>query len=356
MEHSPDVGGPAPSRARGWAARSVLVVDDEPGVRELLSRWLVQGGYEVSSACDAVEAISLMDRSPSAVALCDIRMPGHDGLWLADRIRRGYPDTAVIMATGIQDVGPAVESLRCGVVDYLTKPLDRFRVREAVCRGMQYHRSACESRRWRDALEADLRARQRRLAEAIAALPIESDEGVDALLSMLTINQRPAYEHAYRVAALAVSVARAVGLSEPEVTVVEQGALLHDLGKLALPDALLGKPAPLTSDERALVQLHPALGSDLIGRIPYLAAAAAVVRDAHERPDGLGFPLGSRGDDVWIGARIVAVADAYDTMTRPRVFRDAISEAEAVDEIERGSGTQFDPRAVEAFRTVLAGW
>jgi HD-GYP domain-containing protein (c-di-GMP phosphodiesterase class II) len=152
---------------------------------------------------------------------------------------------------------------------------------------------------------------------------------------------------------MAVSVARAMGLAEPAVAVVEQGALLHDIGELALPDALLRKPAPLTPDERALVQLHPSLGSDLIARVPYLAAAAAVVRDAHERPDGLGFPRGSRGADVWIGARIVAVADAFDTMTRPRVFRDAISEAEARDEIERCSGTQFDPRAAAAFLTTI---
>jgi putative nucleotidyltransferase with HDIG domain len=345
--------GPDVSAMGRWSGGTVLVVDDEAGVRDLMRRWLADGGYEVASAADADQALGLMERVPTAVALCDIRMPGHDGLWLADRIRRGYPDTAVIMATGVQDVAHAVESLRCGVVDYLTKPFGRDRLREAVGRGVEWHRTACDRRRWRESLAQELRAEHARLGEAISALPIESDEAVDALLSMLTINQRAAYEHAYRVAAMAVSMARAMGLDAAEITIVERGALLHDLGKLALPEALLRKPAPLTRDEQDLVRLHPSLGSDLVERVPYLAPAAAVVRDAHERLDGRGFPRGSRDDEVWLGARIVAVADAFDTMTRPRVFRDALGEVQALEEIERCSGTQFDPRVVEAFKATI---
>jgi putative nucleotidyltransferase with HDIG domain len=333
----------------------VLVVDDESGVRDLLSRWLQAGGYDVAAVEGAEAALEAMGRVTAGVALCDIRMPGHDGLWLAGRLRHEYPETAVIMATGVQDVAPAVESLRCGVVDYLTKPFGRDRLKEAIGRGVEWHRTACDTRRWREALARDLRAKHARLGQAIAALPIESDDAVDALLAMLTINQRSAYEHAYRVAATSVSLARALGLSEPEVALVERGALLHDLGKLALPDALLRKPAPLTPDEQDVVRRHPSLGCELIARVPYLAAAAPIVRDAHERVDGLGFPHGSKGDDVWIGARIVAVADAFDTMTRPRVFRDAISEGAAFEELERCSGSQFDPRVVAALLATF-GW
>jgi putative nucleotidyltransferase with HDIG domain len=333
--------------------RTVLVVDDETGVRDLMSRWLESQGYEVFAASGADEALERMGEGPAAVALCDIRMPGHDGVWLAGRLRREYPDTAVIMATGIQDVAPAVECLRHGVVDYLTKPFGRDRLREAVLRGVEWHLTACDARRWRESLHRELQARHLRLMEAITALQIDSDEAVDALLSMLTINQRQAYEHAYRVAASSVSVARLLSLSEAEIEVVERGALLHDIGKLAMPEALLRKPAPLTPEEQDLIRRHPQLGSDLLERVPYLRPAAAVVRDAHERLDGLGFPRGSRGDDVWIGARIVTVADAFDTMIRARVFRDAISESAALAELERCTGTQFDPRVVEAFKKTL---
>jgi putative nucleotidyltransferase with HDIG domain len=335
-------------------ARSVLVVDDEHGVRDLISRWLLSGGYCVSSAASADAALGVMASAPAAVALCDIRMPGHDGLWLADRLRHLFPETAVIMATGVQDVGAAVDSLRQGVVDYLTKPFGRDRLREAVVRGLEWHRSARDSRRWRVTLERDMQDRHSRLADAIAALHIDSDEALDAMLSMLTINDRDAYAHAYRVAALSVSVARLLGLSGAEVRTIERGALLHDLGKLAMPDALLRKPAPLTVEEQTLIRKHPQLGSELVQNVPYLVEASAVVRDAHERLDGLGYPRGVHAAENWIGARIVTVADAYDTMTRPRVFRDAITPGDAILELERCSDTQFDRRIVETLKRVLA--
>jgi putative nucleotidyltransferase with HDIG domain len=332
---------------------AVLVVDDEGGVRDLMSRWLLSGGYAVSSARGADEALRLLEDSTPAVALCDIRMPGHDGLWLADRIRHEFPETAVIMATGVQDVDAAVESLRQGVVDYLTKPFGRDRLRDAVMRGVEWHRSARDSRRWREMLEYEMRTRQCRLADAISALRIDSDATLDAMLSMLTMSNRDAYAHAYRVAALSVTIARLLGVSEEDAAEIERGALLHDLGKLAMPEAVLRKPAPLTVEEQRLIRQHPRLGSELIAGQPYLAEASQIVRDAHERLDGLGYPQGLRDEDIHLGGRIVCVADAYDTMTRPRVFRDAITPPEAIDEIQRCSGTQFDPRVVDALKRTL---
>jgi putative nucleotidyltransferase with HDIG domain len=330
----------------------VLVVDDDNGVRELVGQWLESGGYRVVMAASADEALSRVHDGPPAVALCDIRMPGHDGMWLAEQIRADAPETAVIMATGVHDVGAAVLSLRQGVIDYLTKPLRRDRVREAVMRGLDWHRSACESRRWREALQGEMDTRRRRMADALAALRIEDDATLDATFSMLTLNDADAYAHAYRVAALAVSVARALHLPEEQIVAVERAALLHDLGKLAVPEAVLRKPAPLTAEEQALIRRHPVVGSELIRDIPYLAASADLVRDAHERMDGLGYPNGTHAADVALGARIIAVADAYDAMTRPRVFRDAISTSEALLELGRCAGLQFDPVVVEAFKRV----
>jgi len=333
--------------------RSVLIVDDEASVRHLMRRWLESRGYTVAVAPGADKALELMAATPTAVALCDLRMPGHDGLWLADQLRREHPDTAVIIATAVSDAGSAVERLGQGVVDYLTKPFERERLCEAVSRGVEWHRSACDSRRWRELLEDEMRARHAHLSDIIASQYVDSDEALDILLATFTAINPEAYTHAYRVAALSVTVARALNLSEPEVATVERGALLHDLGKLTMPEALLRKPAPLTVEEQRLIRLHPSIGSSLIEQVPYLTQAAAVVRDAHERVDGLGYPRGSRGDDVWLGARIVAVADAYDTMMRARVFRDAVSPAAALAELARCSGTQFDPRVVDAFTAVV---
>ena len=142
-------------------------------------------------------------------------------------------------------------------------------------------------------------------------------------------------------------------LAREDMEALERAALLHDIGKLAMPDAVLRKPAPLTLEEQDVIRQHTQIASDLIAGIPYLAAAAELVRDAHERVDGLGYPNGSPASDVAVGARIIAVADAFDTMTRPRVFRDAITEHEAVLEIARCAGTQFDAGVVMIFKKVI---
>ena len=331
---------------------SVLVVDDETGVRELMSRWLASG-FDVSTARNADEALRHVQGDPPAVALCDIRMPGHDGLWLAQQIRETSPETAVIMATGVQDVASAVTSLQSGAIDYLTKPFGRDRLRDSVMRGVEWHRAARESRRWREALERELHARRDRIIEEIASLPIDGDAALDRMLTTLTLADPAAYAHAYRVAALAISIARVMGLPPEDFPALEHAALFHDVGKLAIPDAVLRKPAPLTADEQNLVRLHPAIGADLIAGIPYVAKAVEIVRHAHERTDGLGFPRGVRGSEIPIASRIISVADAFDTMTRPRVFRDAISAREACLEVSRCAGTQFDSSVVEAFLRVI---
>ena len=332
---------------------SVLVVDDEPGVRETLARWLQAGGYEVRTASCADEALDDVRRSAPAVALCDIRMPGRDGLWLAHQIRHDAPDTAVVMASGVQDPTSVVASFRDGVIDYLTKPFGRDRLQESMLRALEWHEAARESRRWRQTLERDVDAGRQRLVAALEAAPIDSDIALDGLLVRLLDAASDAYGHAYRVAALSAGIGRALGLGEEELELIERAALLHDIGKTTMPDAVLRKPAPLTREEQDLVRQHPAIAAEAIQRFPYLAPAADLVRDAQERMDGLGYPCGIRARDAALGARIIAVADAYDTMTRSRVFRDAIDPAAAVLEVVRCAGAQFDPLVVEAFKRVL---
>jgi putative two-component system response regulator len=336
-------------------AASVLVVDDEQAVRQLMSTWLNRDGYTVVTAETAEHAVDLLEREPLAVALCDIRLPGHDGLWLADRIRRAYPETAVVMATGVLDIAPAVESLRQGVVDYLTKPFERGRLQDAVRRGVEWHTAAHQLRQSRESVDREIETRQARLVEAITALRIDSDERVDAMLALLTIENREGYAHAYRVAALTVRLARALDLSDEDVAIVGRSALLHDLGKLALPERLLRKSASLSTEDQRLLRMHPSLGSAILEKVPYLSTAAAIVRDVHERMDGLGYPAGRRGPEIPVAARIVSVAVAYDSMTRPAATPDGMSPAEAVAEIDRSSATQFDNRVVEALRGVIAG-
>lgn len=327
---------------------AVLVVDDEAGVRDLMTRWLRAIGYRVVPAASAEEALAVADTTPVAVALCDIRMPGRDGLWLAEQLRRRSPATALVMATGVQDVGSAVTSLRHGVIDYLMKPFGRDRLREAVERGFEWHRGTAAARRSREALHEEARLRREHLTQAMAAVPLESRAAIDTLLALLTVREPALLGHSRRVAALAVRAGRMLGLAPEGLDAVDVAGLVHDVIKLSLPDALLHGEGPLRPEDADLVREVPQHAHDLLVRIPALAPAAALVRDAFERWDGTGYPRGLAGADVALGSRILGVADAYDTMIHPRRFAPARSPEDARAELRRVAGTQFDPAVVDA--------
>ena len=209
-----------------------------------------------------------------------------------------------------------------------------------------------ESARWRRLLEDELRDRTRVLTRTVRGMVIESDHDVEALLDAV-LNGREAFAHAQRVRLLAMATARALDLPEDEATVLGRAALVHDIGKTALPLALMGKPAALTADELALVRNYPSIGAAILAEVPLLEAAAPLVRDAHERVDGEGFPRGVGAESVALSARILGVADAYDVMTHPRVYRDAMSCTQALFELDRCGGTQFDAFVVQAFRGII---
>jgi putative nucleotidyltransferase with HDIG domain len=156
---------------------------------------------------------------------------------------------------------------------------------------------------------------------------VDNDDALDAMLSMVMLTDRDAYAHAHRVAAVSHRLGRALGMEDADLATLRRAALLHDVGKLAVPDAILRKPAPLTTEEHAIVRRHPQIGRELAAAVPYLAEAADILGDAHERLDGRGYPRGVAADTLALGARIIAVADAFDTMTRPRVFRDPLPPA-----------------------------
>lgn len=331
----------------------VLVVDDEGLIRSVMTKWLEALGYEPRAAANADEALRLMTEKPAAVALCDITMPGHDGLWLAERLRSEYPDTAVIMVTGVQEVDATLNSLAVGVVDYLAKPFTRDQLRDSMRRGMEWHRNVVRTRQRASALELELRERLAPLADYLGRTPVTSDGALDDMLESLGID-RTTYEHSRRVSLISVNMALTLGLRSPELSDIERGALLHDVGRLSLPKTILSKPTTLTEEERAVIRLQPKLVHEILKTCPFLEPAADVVRSAYERFDGSGYPWGLKGEEIPIGARIVAVADAFDTMTHQRLHRDARALPEAIFEIQRCRDTQFDPKVVDALIKVAS--
>ena len=334
---------------------SVLVVDDDQALRRTVSAWVDSFGYEVTEAESADEALDRLNDRPADIALCDVNMASNDGVWLAWRIHEHFPRTAIIMATALRDVETAVSTLRNDVVDYLLKPFDRIRLLEALSLGRDWHAALEGAEELHSVLQDRLRSRRASLAGVLAEAQTTHEAALDGLISMLQLHERDGRGHARRVARLTLAVAEELGaVDDSDLLHLEHGALLHDIGKLDVPLAILTKSAPLDDDEWRVMRTHPQVGYDLLSRLPRFGGAAELVLSHHEAYDGSGYPRGLQGDDIPLGARILAIADSYDSMTHPHTQRPPMPPAMAMSEIERCSGTQFDPEVAEALGTVLA--
>jgi len=337
-----------------FTMHSVLVVDDDDVLRGVLSSWALSFGFEVRQAENAANALDTLAESPADVAVCDVQMPGEDGVWLASRIRERHPSTAIVMATSVRDVDVAVTSLRSDIVDYLLKPFDMTQLLEALRLGVDWHQASIASDELQESLEHRLRSRRAQVAATLAGAQENIEDALEGLISMLELHERDGREHATRVARLAAALGEELGIFGQDLLALSRGALLHDIGKIDMPAAILYKPAPLDEDEWAVMRTHPQVGYDLLKKVPSLAGAAEIVLASHEAFDGSGYPRALRGEEIPLGARILSVSDSYDSMTRPHTQRPIMLPAHAVSEIERCSGRQFDPRVVEALGTVLS--
>jgi putative nucleotidyltransferase with HDIG domain len=332
---------------------SVLVVDDDRTFRDTVGSWIAALGYELREADTVDSALASLEESAAGMALCDVNMPGRSGVWLASEIRERFPDTAIIMATAACDIDTAVASLRNQVVDYLLKPFDQERLCEALALGRDFHNAALAQEGLHHALQGRLRNRRAAVAAALAEAQRTPEDALEGLMAILQLHEHDGRGHATRVARLAVSMADDMGFTDDELTVLEHGALLHDIGKLDMPASILSKPAPLDDDEWRVMRTHPQVGYDLLRNQPRFAEAAVIVLSHHEAYDGGGYPRGLQRNRIPLPARILAVADAYDSMTHPHTQRPPMSPSLAVEEIERCSGRQFDPDCASALGVVL---
>lgn len=333
---------------------AVLVVDDEAAMRHLVTRWVEGAGHSACTAASADEALAIIGRQPPAIALCDVRMPGHDGLWLAERIRRDFPDTAVIMATAARDTDPRMAE-HTGAVDYLVKPFGRQRLQFALERGFDWHASAADRREWLGLLTLEADARREALRASVIALRCAAADTLEALLTLIGADNTDLLSHSRRVAAMALRIGAKFGLTGHELEVLNEAALLHDFGKLSVPQVILQKPAALSLDEQAIVRRHPDVGVEMLLSLGGYDAAAEVLRAAAGRFDGreCDVVVVNDAEAIRLSGRIVAVADAYDAMTRRQIYRDALPSSEATREILRCASTQFDPVVVSVFLELL---
>ena len=313
-----------------WPA-TILVADDEAAVRDLLRRVLVGAGYRVVEASTGRQAVARGELERPDLFILDIAMTDPGGVELCRAIKNDPLTrlTPVIHTTGRIDREERLRALEAGSDEFVAKPFD---VEELLIRV----RSLLRTKRMTDHLV--------------------SDEAVLVALSR-TVEARDHYteKHLYRVADGSVEVARRMGMTDREMESVRLGGLLHDLGKIAVPDGVLLKPGPLDRGEFALVRKHPEAGAEIVRPLRAFEGPEPAVLHHHEHFDGTGYPYGLRGSKIPLAARIVAVADSFDAMTTDRPYRAAMAPAVAFQILEDGRGEQWDPDVVDTFLAAYAG-
>lgn len=331
---------------------SILIVDDDSPVRLFIRSALERWGYQVQLASSGNKAKTMIDRNVFDLILTDVMMQDGDGLTLLDWVGEKQPGLPVVMVSAASDIQIAVESMHRGACDYLVKPFDHQKLFETVRRALQKRLEISESRAYQRTLKQELRIRTDMLRWAVDDLQRTHNLMLLALSDALDLRDSETEGHSRRVTGYSITLARALKLTPAEIKVLAQGALLHDVGKIAVPDAILRKPSKLSTKEQEIMRTHCARGYEMLCRIPFLSEASEIVRAHHERFDGSGYPRGLSGNTISIGARIFAVADTLDAITSDRSYKRARTFEEAREDIQSCSGGQFDPEVVKAFMEI----
>lgn len=313
----------------------ILVADDESMVSESF-RIALKDNYNVLMASSGKECLEIVKQAPPNLLILDIRLPDMDGIEVLEEIRKFNPSLPVIVITGVGTHQTAIEALKLGADDFIAKPLNFFYLRSVIANSLSPNNK---------------RKKQ---------LPTAEDVIIKNYLSSLKMLNRImeardpfTKKHSQRVSAYSVVIARELGLSLEQQEVIRKTALLHDIGKIGISEAILQKPSQLTAEEWIEVQRHAQIGEGFLEPLNVLHIEQTMVRHHHERYDGSGYPDGLKGEGIPLYARILTVADTYEAMTSSRPYRKTVSSSEAVAELERCSGTQFDPKIVQAFKRAL---
>jgi putative two-component system response regulator len=312
----------------------ILVIDDEVVILNLIAEILADAGHEPISVESASEALDRLNDLGIEIVVSDIVMPGLTGLELLEKVRQLRPSLPVVLVTGAGTHAMLTGALARGADGLVTKPFAHAELVGAVATALERSRRS----------ERELR--ERLLTPSLASALANAIEARDATMQ----------GHCERMSQLAVRVALEAGLADDEIETVRLAAVLHDVGKIGIPDRVLQKHGELSAEERALVETHPLIGDRLLEPLDLLAAVRPVVRHHHERWDGTGYPDGLAGEAIPIEARIVALADAVEAMSGLRAYRRPFKTAEIVRELEEGRGTQWQPELAEiALRLIRDG-
>jgi putative nucleotidyltransferase with HDIG domain len=331
----------------------ILVVDDEEPIREVVCSMLENASYQCEQACSGVEALAILNNDSNfQLVLTDLMMPELDGVGLLEVVKVQHKELPVVMVTAVHDISVALAAIRNGAYDYLLKPFEREQLLAVVRRALEANRLRVENHIYQSNLEALVDQRTKQLRETVEELEHSYEMTLEALGDALDLKDAETEGHSKRVTAYTIQIARAMGLSVEVTHMLARGAFLHDIGKMAIPDAILRKPNRLDAEEITVMREHSRIGYRMLKKIPFLTEAAEIVYAHQEHWDGSGYPRGLKGEQIPLGARIFAIADTLDAITSDRPYRPARSMEQARDEISLWSGRQFDPLVVGVFLAI----
>ncbi len=329
----------------------ILVVDDDAMILKTLKAILQGNGYLADTTFSPTEALQKVQAAPGSydVAVIDLNMPEVSGLELLAALRRKDGFIMPVVMTGYATKESAIQSLREGAFEFIEKPVVAEELLAVVEKSLEHRRLRVENERYRLHLEEMVRQKSADLLKAMEEVKHAHEFTLQAMVRMLDEREHATGQHSNRVRALSYVLGKAMSLPRKDLDVLAQGALLHDIGKVAIPDRILLKAGPLTSEERDIMRTHAEIGRNILSSSSYMKDISELVYSHQERYDGTGYPRGLKGDAICLGARIFAVIDAYDAMRSDRPYRKAVSLEMARDEIVRCNGTHFDPAVVDAF-------
>lgn len=335
----------------------VLAVDDNPQIIDLTVRLLNSFGYDARGMCDPREVPDMVRSFMPEVCILDIQMPFVSGADLLDAIKAIDHLTEVILLTGVNDTVLAVDLMKRGASDYLLKPIEPKQMDVAVTRALEHRCLVIENAAYKLNLERLVEERSKALSDALRNLNDLHGATLETLAAAIDLRDEATSGHSRRVADMTIQVVRSMGIDNGELVQIEHGALLHDIGKLRIPDSILWKPSELTQEEWGIMRRHPQYGYEFVQKIGFLREAADIILSHHEKFDGTGYPRGLKGKNISFGARVFALIDSIDALIYDRPYRRGTAFLLACEEIRKRSGTHFDPDlvepALEALKTYL---
>jgi response regulator RpfG family c-di-GMP phosphodiesterase len=310
--------------------------------QDVLMRAARSWEFSCQAANTAEQALELLERNPTPILVTDLRMPGRGGLWLVREVRRRWPDMGIIVLTAGHDPDATNECLEAGAHHYFFKPIKLEEFRHVLETTWRMYREDRQKALLRQHLEQAVRKQTRRVRDTF----------LSAVTSLArTVEERDPYTagHSCRVRDYCLALGQAIGLNRKELARLRLAAQLHDIGKVAVPDAILNKPGRLSAEEFAVVKLHPVTGERILAPIVRNREILAAIRGHHERLDGSGYPDGLKGEEIPLLARLIAIPDCFDAVTTSRAYRGALAIESAIQILLQGAGSHFDPMLVEAF-------